>query len=156
MGLTTRPRPSTTSESCLPVPFHSINKINPNQIFKQLLTLIGKAIWFSLARRPLLSTLDAIFRHHENVRMQALAMSNERELRELRTLATLLPLSQVSLKLPWSPIIIALLMQAFLGEPSFTQRLLHKWPCIFTACSFKLYHMEILRQTYTQTKDRLI
>ena len=87
---------------------HSINKINPNQItVKQLLTLIGKAIWFSLARRPLLSTLDAIFRHHENVRMQALAMPNERELRELRTLATLLPLSQVSLKLPWSPIIIA-------------------------------------------------
>ena len=72
-----------------------------------LLTLLGKAIWLSLARRPLLSTLDTIFRHRQTTDIESPANLQNAEWQELIDLTNLPPLAQVNLRLPWSHFVLA-------------------------------------------------
>ena len=86
----------------------SISSIHSSTVStKVLLTFLGKVVWFSLARRPLLAALNDIFTHHSTSNPNIPANPTVVELRELNNLATLLPLSIVNLRLPWAHLVIS-------------------------------------------------
>ena len=74
---------------------------------RELMTLTGKVIWYSLSQRPLLSCLDSIFRHHQSKHLDLPAHPSREEILELRRLSMLLPLAHINLRLPWSRLIIS-------------------------------------------------
>ena len=85
-----------------------IHNIDPmNVTVRELLSITGKLIWFSLALRPLLAILDKIFRHNETKVLDDRAFPTERELNELCRLSQLLPLAAFNLRTPWSSTIVA-------------------------------------------------
>ena len=78
-----------------------------NISIRDLLSLTGKCVWFSLAQRPLLAIFDSIFNYHEEPILDKPAHPTDKDIAELNLLSNLLPLAVINLKTPWAPIIIA-------------------------------------------------
>ena len=80
--------------------------VHTNATTREVLAIVGKLIWFALAKRPLLSILQDTFALNDQLLDHFAKMTPSME-RELHTLASLLPLSFVDMGAEWTNMIIA-------------------------------------------------